>query len=102
MKNFPYSPHWQVMSLLLVALFELRKPRSKNEVIRFISDKKWFCLQASNTVTATALDRFRLRWPARMGSYRHCAGPKQARTASEIPLVSEPNPSQSPGLNATP
>ena len=38
------------MSLLLVALFELRKPRSKNEVIRFISDKKWFCLQDEDRI----------------------------------------------------
>ena len=30
--------------------------------------------QASKTVTATALDRFRLRWPARIGRRRRCWG----------------------------
>lgn len=30
--------------------------------------------QASKTVTATALDRFRLRWPARIGKRRRCWG----------------------------
>jgi len=30
--------------------------------------------QASKTVTATALDRFRLRWPARIGKRKRCWG----------------------------
>ena len=37
---------------------------------------KPFWRQASNTVTATAFDRFRLRWPSRIGRRSRCAAGK--------------------------
>ena len=52
---------------------------------------KPFCRQASNTVTATALDKFRLRCPATIGNLMACPGVNDWRTVSLKPLVSEPN-----------
>ena len=50
-----------------------------------------FCRQASNTVTATALDKFRLRWPANIGSLMVWFAAKDSRTFWLKPLLSEPN-----------
>ena len=58
---------------------------------------KPFWRQASNTVTATALDRFRLRWPVSMGRRSCCAGAKVSRSAGSRPRDSAPNTNQSPG-----
>jgi hypothetical protein len=60
-----------------------------------------FWRQASNTVTATAFDRLRLRCPARIGSRNCCGGGKASQHRGRQAADSEPNTSQSPGANAT-
>ena len=62
----------------------------------FLAVAKPFCRQASNTVTATAFDKFTLRWPDNIGSRRRCDVAKVSRNAGGRPCVSEPNTSQSP------
>lgn len=56
-----------------------------------------FWRQASKTVTATLLERLRLRWPLRMGRRRRWAAGNCSRTSAGRPLVSAPKTSQSPG-----
>ncbi len=49
------------------------------------------CRQASNTVTATALDRFRLRLPVRIGRRRRISGLNASSISFGKPAVSDPN-----------
>ena len=49
------------------------------------------CRQASNTVTATALERFKLRLPSRIGSRSRCCAGSASSTACGKPRVSGPN-----------
>ena len=46
---------------------------------------------SSNTVTATAFERFRLRWPGRIASFKRSCGANESRSSGASPLVSEPN-----------
>ena len=49
---------------------------------------KPFCRQASKTMTATALERLRLRWPGSIGRRRRWVSGKSAMTSGGRPLVS--------------
>ena len=58
--------------------------------------RKSSCRHASYTTIATALDRFRLRTPGRMGRVRQCSGGRPSSTSVGRPRVSGPNSSASP------
>lgn len=64
---------------------------------RLVLPAKPHCRHASNTMTATAFDKFRLRCSGSMGRRRRCAGAMLSRTAGGRPALSRPNRSQSPG-----
>ena len=55
------------------------------------------CRQASNRVTATALDRLRLRLPGRMGRRKRRSRGRASSRACGRPRVSGPNRKASPG-----
>ena len=61
-----------------------------------------FCRHASNTATATALERFRLRCPVIIGKRSRWLTGKDSRRSGASPRVSLPNTSQSPGRNVAP
>ena len=63
MKNFdPYSPREQIILLLLVALRELRKPKTKFEVIQYIESKKWFNLRSEDLIPYKSTQGTEERW----------------------------------------
>jgi glycerol-3-phosphate dehydrogenase (NAD(P)+) len=54
------------------------------------------CRQASNTTTATAFERLRLRFPGRIGRRSRRSGGKLSRISCGSPRVSAPNTKASP------
>ena len=60
-----------------------------------------FCRHASNTTTAIAFDRFKLRFPGRIGRRNLCVPGTSASTSSGNPRVSGPNSNASSLAYAT-